>query len=114
MTLVFHSQPIINRGETLSCIYKLIRGTAAILDPQGNPQLLLKPPLYLNLPEAIYETPAIKTVRAEGRCEVLKVRVKDVHKRVIQGFKESGLRKSRFPLFEAVPSTFFYSLMLHA
>lgn len=54
MTLVFHSQPIINKGETLHYIYKLVKGTASILDPHGNPALFLRPPTYLNLPEVIY------------------------------------------------------------
>jgi hypothetical protein len=114
MTLVFHSQLILNKGETLTCIYKLVRGTAAVLDAQGNPALLLRPPAYLNLPEVIYEAPAGKTVRAEGRCEVLKVGVKETHKRTIRALKETGLRKSSFPVFEAVPSAVFYSLMHYA
>ena len=53
-------------------------------------------------------------MRAEGRCEVLKVRVKEMHKRVIRMMKEAGMRKSSFPVFEAVPSAHFYSLMQHA
>jgi hypothetical protein len=76
--------------------------------------LTLKPPCYLNLPEVIYDSPAGKTVKAEGRCEVLKVRLKDIHKRVIKALKDEGLRKANFPVFESVPSAYFYSLMHYA
>ena len=92
MTLVFHSQPIINRGERLACIYKLVRGTASLPDPRGRPALTLRAPAYLNLPEAVYDSPALKTVLAEGRCEVLKVRPKEVHRKMIRALKEEGLR----------------------
>lgn len=111
MTLVFHNQPIINKGETLTSLYKLVKGNAVIIDQRGFTVLVLKSPSYLNLPEIIYDSPAIKTVRAEGRCEVLKVRAKDIHKKMIKTIKDNGLRKNNFPVFEVVPSANFYSLM---
>lgn len=98
-SIVFHNQLIINKGENSSYVYKLARGTACILDSHSNPILTLKPNSYLNLAEVLYECCSTKTVKANGRCEVLKVRAKDAHKQVFRKLKEGGLRKSNFHAF---------------
>ncbi len=77
---VFRNQPIIKKGEQLKSLYKLTKGSAYLLDESHNEVALVEAPCYLNLAEVIYQSPIILTIKAEGRCEVLKIMIKQKHK----------------------------------
>lgn len=95
----------------LTNIYKLTHGTAELLGPSDELIATVTAPYYLNLVEAIYSVPTIKTVKSIGRCNVQKTKVNSSHRGMIKKWKDEGLRKSKFHIFEGMQPAFFYELI---
>lgn len=110
---IFTNQIIFNRNDSLPALFKLNAGVAAILDPHGRTLKQLTAPSYLNLIEELYHTAALKTVKAQGKCQITKIKVKDSHRAILNRLKERGLRKDRFPAFQTLSCPAFYELLLH-
>jgi hypothetical protein len=110
---IFTNQIIFNRTDSLPTLFKLTAGVAVIIDSQGRILKQLPAPSYLNLIEELYHTTALKTVKAQGKCQITKIKVKDNHRAILNKLKERGLRKDRFPAFQTISCPAFYELLLY-
>jgi hypothetical protein len=76
MSTYYHNQLILNKGDKATALYKLTQGSVTLLDQQDSPFASFTAPYLLNLTEILLSVPSLKTARANGKCHILKIKVK--------------------------------------
>lgn len=84
--IIFKNQSIICLGDNTNSLYRLTSGKAEIVDNDHTIQEL-EAPCYLNLVENVFECDSLKTVKAVGRCQVVKMKLGDKHRNLIKHMK---------------------------
>ena len=93
------NKTLLNKGQHYPNLLKLTQGTAVYLDADQQIVLTLTAPAFLNIAEIAYHAPAAKTILAQGKTQVQRVKNKSAHLPVINALKQKSIRKNLFAAF---------------